>query len=195
MANTLTKFGVPLQNGGGRGGLLSPKLKYRFRVRFINFGPIAGGLELTQQVVTCDKPTVTFQEVSLHSYNSTAYIQGKHEWATINMGLRDDITNNISRLVGHQNQKQLNHFEQTSFASGINYKFTTFIEVLDGGNDAVLESWILEGCFLTSINYGSLDYSSSDQQMIDLTIRYDNAKQADGLMTRLPQLIGGQTVG
>ena len=35
---TLSKFGVPIDGSTGRGGILQPKLKYRFRVRFTNFG-------------------------------------------------------------------------------------------------------------------------------------------------------------
>lgn len=40
MAETLTKFGVPLGGGQGRGGLLQLKYKYRFRVRMINLAQL-----------------------------------------------------------------------------------------------------------------------------------------------------------
>jgi hypothetical protein len=179
---TLTKFGVPLGGGEGRGGLLMPKLKYRFRVRFINFGPIAGGLELTQQVMSMGKPAISYEEVTLDSYNSKAYVHGKHSWDNVTCVLRDDITNTVSKLVGHQVQKQVNHFEQTAFAAGQNYKFTTLTEVMDGGNDVVLEQWQLEGCFLQNVQWGDMDYSQSEPQSISLTIRYDNATQSGGLM-------------
>lgn len=191
IVDTLSKFGVPLGGGDGRGGLLMPKLKYRFRVRFINFGPIAGGLELTQQVISFKRPSVTYDEVVLDSYNSRAYVHGKHSWETSTCSLRDDITNSISRLVGHQVQKQLNHFEQTAFAAGQNYKFNTIYETLDGGNDAVLEQWNLEGCMLTSVDYGDSGYADNDPMTIDLTIRFDNATQSGGLMTEIPQMIPG----
>ena len=48
MASTLQNFGVPL--GGGKGPMLSPKLKYKFRVRLIGFGPIATPLDVSAQV-------------------------------------------------------------------------------------------------------------------------------------------------
>jgi hypothetical protein len=175
----------------GRGGLLMPKLKYRFRVRFVNFGPIAGGLELTQQVMSCTKPSITYAEIPLDAYNSKAYVHGKHEWSTVDITLRDDITNVISKLVGHQVQKQVNHFQQTAYAAGQNYKFNTIIEQMDGGNDVVLEQWNLEGCWITSVNWGDLDYSASDAQTIQMTVRFDNATQADGLFTEIPNLIPG----
>lgn len=182
---------VPLGGGNGRGGLLQLKYKNRWRVRVINFGPIAGGLDFTQQAQSVTKPKLNQQGIEVHSYNSIAYMAGKHTWDPITISLKDDITNTISRLVGHQVQKQLNHFEQTAFASGINYKFVTIIEVMDGGNDTVLETWTLEGCFLEGVDYQNLDYSESAFQTIDLTVRFDNATQADGLMTTLPELIPG----
>ena len=188
---SLSKFGVPLGGGAGRGGLHQLKYKYRFRVRVINFGPIAGGLELTQQVQSVSKPKLTHEAVPVHSYNSTAYYAGKHTWEEITLTVKDDATNTVSRLVGHQMQKQLNHFEQTAFAAGINYKFVMLIETMDGGNDNVLETWTLEGCFLSNVDFGDTDYSDSQFQTITMQVRFDNATMADGLMDTAPQLIPG----
>jgi hypothetical protein len=193
MVETLSKFGVPIN--GARNGLLMPKIKHRFRVRVINFGPIAGGLELTQQVVTVDRPNVNFSSQQVHSYNSIMHYAGKAEWQSINLTVRDDITNSVSKLVGHQVQKQMNFFEQTSVAAGINYKFTSLIEILDGGNEAVFEQWTLEGCFLETINYQNLDYSSSDAVDIQMTIKFDNATLADGLFETTPQFRAGVSIG
>jgi hypothetical protein len=193
MVETLSKFGVPIN--GTRTGQFQPKIKHRFRVRVINFGPIAGGLELTQQVVTANRPNVNFEEGIMHSYNSVMYYSGKATWQETQLEVRDDITNSVSKLVGHQLQKQMNFFEQTSAAAGINYKFTTIMEIMDGGNETVFEQWTLEGCFLKSVDYQQLDYSSSDPVMINMTIRYDNATLADGLMELNPQFRPGVTVG
>lgn len=193
MVETLSKFGVPIN--GTRTGMFMPKIRHRFRVRVINFGPIAGGLELTQQVMTVDRPNVQMNAVEFHAYNSRMYYAEKANWQSINLEVRDDITNSVSRLVGHQLQKQMNFFEQTSAAAGINYKFTTLIEILDGGNEAVFEQWTLEGCFLESVNYNQLDYSTSDPVTIAMQIRYDNATLGDGLFELNPQLRPGVTFG
>jgi hypothetical protein len=194
MTETLSKFGVPLGGSSGRGGILQPKYTYRFRVRVVNFGPVAGGIELTQQVQSVSRPSIDYEPVTVHSYNSRAYFAGKHEWSTINLVVRDDVTNSVATLVGHQVQKQLNHFEQTGFLAGVNYKFLTLIEIMDGGNDTVLETWTLEGCFLSNVEYGELTYEDSSYQTISMTVRYDNATQGDGLMTTLPESISGLRV-
>ncbi len=177
MVQTLSKFGVPLGPDGteGRQGILQPKLKYRFRVRTVDFGPVGNQINLTQQVMNVTKPQITHETVTIDVYNSKAYVAGKHEWQPITMVVRDDITNAVSALVGYQQQKQMNHFEQTSPAAGVNYKFQMFVEVMDGGNTEVQEQWVLEGCWLTDVNYENLDYSASEVQQITMSVRYDNA--------------------
>lgn len=178
---TLNKFGVP-NIDGTRDGILQPKLKYRFRVITTNFGPITSGDQknLTRQVMNITKPKLNFEEVQIDSYNSRAWVAGKHTWEMITLVVRDDISNTVSKLVGHQMQKQLNHFEQTSPAAGVNYKFQTRIQTLDGGNVVVQEDWTLEGCWLQNVDYDSLDYAAgADVQIITMQIRFDNATMVE----------------
>jgi hypothetical protein len=191
---TLQNFGVPLGGGAGRGGILQPKPKHRFRVRVIGFGPVAGGLELTQQVQTVARPTSSQSPVEVHSYNSVAYYAGKHSWGSVELSVRDDVTNSVNALVGHQLMKQMNFFEQTTALAGSDYKFEMYVETLDGGNDGVLEQWYFEGCFLEQVNYGQFDYATADAMMIEMTVRYDNATQSGGLMPVNPELKSGAMV-
>lgn len=182
---SLSKLTVPLPAGQSSAsqGLLMPKLKYRFRVTLQNFGVTAPTTELTKQVMTVTRPEVSFEKKELHVYNSRIRYAGKHEWSDVTLVVRDDVTGAVSKLVGEQVQKQFDFFEQASAASGIDYKFTTIIEILDGGNGAfeptVLESFELEGCTLQKVKYADGDYSSSDPLQIDMTIMYDNAIQTN----------------
>jgi len=184
---TLQNFGVPLGGGEGRGGILQPKQKHKFRVIVTNFGIAAGSIALTQQVMTVSRPNVNFNPVTLHAYNSTAYIGGKPEWQSISLTVRDDVTNSVSRLVGAQIQKQMNFFQQTTMLAASNYKFQMLLHTMDGGDDGILEEWFLEGCMLESVNYESFDYSSGEPMTIEMGIRYDNATQSGGLMPLVPQ--------
>lgn len=188
MAN-LAKFGIPLD--GNKLGILQPKQKYRFRVVWQNFGENNGLREMTANVVTCTRPKVTYDEVKLDSYNSVAWIQGKHSFEPIEITLRDDITNAVISSVGAQVQKQMNHFEQTSAVAGINYKFSMEIHSLDGTDNDQLESWVLDGCWITSAAYGEGDYASGDPNMVTLSIRYDNATNVSGPNTNQGTTVGG----
>jgi len=164
-------------------GLLMPKLQYRFRVEFLNFG-VGGpqsGLSLTKQVMDCTRPQVTFDEILLNVYNSRLYLAGKHTWQELTISVRDDASGTVARAVGQQLQKQLDFVEQASAAAGQDYKFQTNIEILDGGNGTtnvqVLERWECYGCFLKIANYQNLAYSESNPVTMQLQIRYDNALQ------------------
>jgi hypothetical protein len=180
---SLTRMTVPLASdqSASNQGLLMPKLSYRFRVIFENFGVSTPRTELTKQVIDFKRPQVTFDEIVVPIYNSNLYLAGKYKWATVTCNLRDDASGAVSRLVGEQLQKQMDFLEMASAASGIDYKFTTRYEVLDGGNGAatpiVLETWELYGCYLESADYGSSSYADSKAMQIGLTIRYDNANQ------------------
>jgi hypothetical protein len=173
---------VASDNAGGNQGLLMPKLQFRFRVNFLNFGTDTSTVELTKQVIDCARPQVQFQEITIPIYNSTMYLAGKATWQTLAINIRDDASNSVSKLVGQQLQKQMDFVEQASAASGQDYKFQTNIEILDGGNGTnapiVLETWELYGCFLQSANYNTLNYATNEAVTIALTLRYDNAIQS-----------------
>ena len=166
-------------------GLLMPKLKYRFRVMFENFGsPGEPVTELTKQVMDFTRPTVSFEQIDLPIYNSTIKLAGKHSWGDVSVNLRDDAGANVQRLVGEQLQKQLDFLEMASASAGIDYKFLTKFEVLDGGNGAmepvVLESWELYGCYLKEVNYNDANYADSAAMTISMSIAFDNANQIVG---------------
>ena len=179
----LSNFTVPLASdqSASSQGLLMPKLKYRFRLTFENFGSGNSTTELTKQVAEAARPSVKFADQKIEIYNSTIHYAGKPTWDPVAVKLRDDVSNNVTILVGEQNQKQFDFFEQSSAASAGDYKFSLRIEMLDGGNGTgtptALETWMLYGCYLASTNYTDLKYSDQGPAMIDLSIQFDNAVQ------------------
>jgi hypothetical protein len=180
---SLLNMTVPLatNQSASSQGLLMPKLKYRFRVTFENFGITAPVTELTKQVMDFQRPNLNFNPITLDIYNSKMYLLGKPEWQEITVQLRDDANGSVALLVGEQVQKQFDFAEQSSAVSGIDYKFLTRFEALDGGNGTstpnVLETWELYGCFIATVNYNDFNYQSNDPATISMTLRYDNALQ------------------
>ena len=202
--STLSKFTVPLasSDSASNQGLLMPKLQYRFRLTLENFGVSTPTTELTKQVVDVTRPTVGFEQMTLDVYNSRVYLAGKHSWEPITINLREDVNNNVQKLVGEQLQKQFDFYEQSSAASGIDYKFTTRIEILDGGNGAntptVLETFELYGCYVENANYNQLSYSANEPVSITLSLRYDNAiqsPQGTGIGTAVGRSAGSLVTG
>jgi hypothetical protein len=202
--SSLQRMTVPLASdqSASTQGLLMPKLKYRFRVMFENFGISKPTTELTKQVISFTRPNLSFEEITLPIYNSTLKLAGKHTWADTTCEIRDDASGAISRLIGEQLQKQMDFLEMASASSGIDYKFLTKVEILDGGNGAatpvVLETWELYGCYLKSADYGALNYGESAPVTVNMTIAYDNANQTPegtGVGTPIGRTLGDVVTG
>lgn len=201
LQQSLTNMSVYTDQAPSNQALLMPKLQYRFRVTFSGFGLANDPATITRQVVDVTRPNLSFQEVTLPVYNSTIYLAGKHSWQPISITVRDDALGSITSMVGEQLQKQLDFAQMSSAVSGIDYKFVTYIEMLDGGNGAIapliLETWELGGCFLASVNYNNMNYANSEAVTLSLSIRYDNAIQlgATGVASGVGESSGTRTYG
>ena len=202
--STLSKITVPLDSSqsASNQGLLMPKLQYRFRVSLENFGVSTPTTELTKQVVDITRPNLSFETTTIDVYNSKVYLAGKHTWETVTLTLREDVSNNVQKLVGEQLQKQFDFFEQSAAASGSDYKFVTRIEVTDGANGAnavtILETFELYGCYIESANYNQLAYGTSEPVTVTLSLRYDNAiqtPQGTGIGTAVARTLGTLSTG
>lgn len=181
---TLSDFGIP----GAGAGILHPRLKNKFRITFLNIGqlvPGANSRNLTMQVVTTTLPNITWEEVTLHRYNSTAYVAGKHSWEAISVTFEDDITGLATAVVEAQMETQqriigndLDGRWLNTAATGSDYKFGARIDQLDG-DEGVVSTWILEGCMLASADFGDRDYSASEAATITCSIRFDHARKVE----------------
>jgi hypothetical protein len=201
---SLNKFTVPLatNQSASTQGLLMPKLKYRFRAVFENFGVSTDRVELTKQVESISRPNLNMNPFTIDVYNSKVNLVGKPSWEAVTVTLRDDAGGNVSKLVGEQIQKQFDFAEQSSAASGIDYKFVLKFEMLDGGNGVnqpnILETWELYGALLSTVNYGDMSYGESSPATIQLSIMYDNAIQSPtgtGVGTLVGRTLGTSITG
>lgn len=177
---TIADLGIP----GVGTGILQPKLRNRWRVTFANIGSGTNSQPLSMQAITVTRPSLSFDEVQLDRYNSRAWVAGKYTFEPVTLTIEDDITGSASQVI--QNQLQLQ--EQLigvgsvflpATPEGSLYKFVTILDMLDG-NETVVEEWILEGCWLKSVDYTELNYAASEAVQITTTIRYDHARQDIG---------------
>lgn len=182
----IANFGVPSGDNAGDATTLMPKLQYRFRVRFEQLGTATSHGVVTQNVVSVGRPNLTHEEIVVDSYNSKMYLAGKHTWESIQLVLRDDMNSAVIKQLGAQLNKQVDHADQASATAGSAYKFKMIIETLDGNNGeaggepAPFDVWELEGCYLSGVSYGDLNYATSDMVQVTATVRYDHAKHVVG---------------
>ena len=179
---TLSQAGI----AGISTGVLHPKAQNRWRVLFTGLGGANGSSasipnDLSLQVITASRPSISYEEVQLHRYNSIIYVAGKHTFEPTALTVEDDITNRATNAIQTQMEMQQRLIGATgpwlnAAPTAFSYKFGMQLEMLDG-NEAVVEAWKYEGCFIQSVNYGSLDYATGEAVKIDLTIRFDHARQ------------------
>lgn len=162
-------------------GILQPKQKNRWQVTFVG---LAGDAQsLTVQAITCERPKLEFEEVPLNRYNSRAYIAGKYTFQPITVVFEDDVGGTVSTSIQGQMERQENIIAVNpspllpASAAGQLYKFGVTIKQLDG-NQGVLEEWALEGAWFQNVDWGDLDYSSSDAMKITAKVRFDHARQS-----------------
>lgn len=176
---TLSQVGIP----GVGFGILMPKLKNRWRVTFQGIGANAGGnsSDLSMQAITVTRPNLSFEQIKLDRYNSTAYVAGKHEWEPCNLVVQDDITGLATAIIQAQLEAQQLLIGAdgpwlATAATASAYKFGIKLDLLDG-NELIVEQWLLEGCWLANSDFGELDYSASEAVTISLQVRFDHARQ------------------
>lgn len=182
--STINDIGIP----GVGTGILQPRLKNKWRVTFANMGGGTDSQPVSMQAIQVGRPKLTFEKVTLHRYNSVAFIAGKHTWDPTTLVMQDDVTGSASQVIQAQLQKQqwlIGAEGQWLAAAGEAslYKFVTYLDMLDG-NDQVTEKWTLEGCWFETVDYSELDYSSSDPVVITASVSFDHARQNIGGYTQ-----------
>ena len=142
-----------------------PKLANRF-IMEIN------GIE-SYIIKTAQRPTVTSEVVELDHINVKRKIKGKTNWDDIEITLYDPITPSGAQQV--MDWVRLSHESLTGrdgYAAF--YKKDVTFYILGPVGDKV-EQWTLKGAFISSANFGELDWSSNDPVSIELTLSYDYA--------------------
>jgi hypothetical protein len=158
MADLLMRMPVPYE----------PKKKNRFIFRF----PTPLGIQ-EWFVSSGSRPSITIEEVEIPFLNTSTYVAGRFNWETIDVTFRDPIGPSAAQALMEWVRL---HAESVTgrmgYAAG--YKKDVELELLDP-TGVVIEKWILQGTFLTNVNFNDLDYSSSDVADISATLRFDRS--------------------
>lgn len=156
MADLLMKMPVPFE----------PKRQNRFILRF----PSSLGIN-EWYVSSASRPSVKTTATEVQFLNTSTFVAGRFNWDPIKVTFRDPIGPSASQALMEWFRL---HAESVTgrmgYAAG--YKKNVELDMLDP-TGVVVEKWILEGTFLTELNFGSLDYSKDEIATIDATLRMD----------------------
>ena len=158
MADLLMRMPVPYE----------PLRKYRFILRF----PDELGIQ-EWWVSTTSRPKYTSQEVEIPFLNTSTYVIGRFNWESISVTFRDPIGPSATQALMEWVRL---HSETVTGRQGYaaGYKKDVELEMLDP-TGVVVQKWILQGTQLNDVDFGGLDYSSSDLADITATLRFDRA--------------------
>jgi hypothetical protein len=122
-------------------------------------------------VESTSRPKITINSVAIPFLNTETYVAGKFNWDTINVTFRDPIGPSAAQALMEWVRL---HAESVTgrmgYAAG--YKKDIDLELLDP-TGVVVEKWILQGTFLTDVNFDSLGYGEDGLATITATLRPD----------------------
>jgi hypothetical protein len=142
-----------------------PKLGNRF-IMEIN------GIE-SYIIKTANRPTFTSEVVELDHINVKRKIKGKSTWDDVTITLYDPIVPSGAQQVMEWVRQSHESLTGRDGYSAFYKKDVTFY-LLGPVGDKV-EQWTLKGAFISSANFGELDWASNDPLSIELTLAYDYA--------------------
>jgi hypothetical protein len=119
------------------------------------------------------RPSLSIKELEMQHITETVYFPGKIEWKPITLTLYDTKQNENPILKWLSSIYDVKNESRYKYTVGFK-KDRAVLELYDGcGN--VIESWVMEAVWPTSIEFGELDMSMSEVVTVDVTLRYDRA--------------------
>lgn len=160
MADLLMKMPVPFE----------PKRVNRFIVRF----PSSMGIN-EWYVTSSKRPSSKINPVEIPFLNTSTFVAGRFNWEELPVVFKDPIGPSASQALMEWFRL---HAESVTgrmgYAAG--YKKDIELEMLDP-TGVVIEKWVLQGTFITSLDFGDLDYSRDDIANITCSLRMDRCIQ------------------
>ena len=156
MADLLMKMPVPYE----------PKRQNRF---ILSFDSTLGINEWF--VESASRPHITINPTEIPFLNTSTYVAGRFTWGVINVTFRDPIGPSASQALMEWVRLCAESVTgRMGYAAG--YKKNVEVSMLDP-TGVVVEKWILEGTFLSDVNFNNLDYKSDSLATITASLRMD----------------------
>ena len=122
-------------------------------------------------VESAARPKLTINPTEIQFLNTSTYVAGRFTWGTISVKFRDPIGPSASQALMEWVRLCAESVTgRMGYAAG--YKKNVDLEMLDP-TGVVVEKWILEGVFISDIDFDSLGYSDDNIAGISATLRPD----------------------
>ncbi len=123
---------------------------------------------------SASRPNFKFEEPEMHHNQEVARFAGKQDWEPVTLTWYDVQQDpDISRGIYHWIETVVN-MQSIKVAHPRLYKRTASLLMIDGAGQTS-ESWTMLGTWPANCNWQELDYTSTELQTIEATMRYDRA--------------------
>jgi hypothetical protein len=186
----------------GLGTLAGPKTIFKRKYRWTFAMQTSCGDIPDTVVKVANRPQLDIEETEINYLHGKMWIPGKAAWQTTSVTFYDvvekggtgnnDITNlykwlstvyafhsntglHQSSIRGDKGATATGNGTSNTTGSIAGYAGTAVLNMYDGCGE-VLETWILGHVWPQSISFGELDYSSSDEATVEVTLRYSEVQ-------------------
>ena len=167
-------------HGEGRGPNSLSEVRRTHRWTFEGHPSVSGPVMLVLQ--KANRPNLTFEEPVMHHNQEQVYFAGKHSWESVGMTYYDveqdpDVSAAMWKwmtvcmsLTGNQ---------QPGGAASVQppkaYKAQTVNLHMEDGQGVPNETWAFYNGWPQNMNWGAIDYTSTELQLIEVKYRFDRA--------------------
>ena len=152
------------------------KRKFRWTFEVNDICALGGDSIRPNFVKLASRPNITFDETELNFLNGVDWIPGKGKWETITVTYIDIATRDIQPLYTWLSSVyQFNKPRELKMGNRSDWGASAVLTLYDGCGTS-LEEWVLRNLWPKAINWGDLDYASSEEVLIELTLRYSQVE-------------------
>lgn len=117
------------------------------------------------------RPNLLIEEVPITYGTANCWIPGKSSWESITATYFDTINDEGGALMTYWLTQQYQQYQREP-NQPLKIDPACAVLGLYDGCGQLMETWELDGAIITGYSFGELDYSSYDEQLLEVTIRY-----------------------
>ena len=125
---------------------------------------------------SAQRPHAVVDEAVMHHDEEQAYFAGKYHWEPISLVFYDvqSPIDNSAKIWQWLNK--VIQVPNATVSTPAEYKKECVLNMTDGSGVSV-EKWQLINCWPIDINWNDLDYTNSEIQTVDVSLKFDRAIQ------------------
>lgn len=125
---------------------------------------------------SAQRPHAVIDEATMHHDEEQAYFAGKYYWEPIELVFYDVQSPIDSSQRIYDWFKEVINVPDATVSLPSEHKKNCALNMTDGQGTSI-EEWVLYNCWPKDVNWNELDYTSTEIQTINVSLRFDRAQK------------------